>query len=69
LTLAPTQTVLRPEWGRCRDMYGWLWSRLPGNRWVKVIECLLLFALVVAILFAWVFPWASTHLPIDQVTV
>jgi hypothetical protein len=50
-------------------MYAALWRALPGNRWAKTAESLVLFAGVVAILFVWVFPAMSTHLPFGNVTV
>jgi len=50
-------------------MYERLWRVLPGPTWVKLFEALVLFAAVVAVLFVFVFPWVSAHLPIDQVTV
>ncbi|MEI8081810.1 MAG: hypothetical protein WCI74_08200 [Actinomycetes bacterium] len=50
-------------------MYGALWRKLPGPNVVKVVELLVMLAVVVVLLFAWVFPWATVHLPIDNVTV
>lgn len=40
-------------------MYGALWRALPGPTWVKVLECLALAAVVVVLLFGWVFPWVA----------
>lgn len=40
-------------------MYGWIWRHLPGPAWLKVIEVLILLALVVLGLFEIVFPWAN----------
>ncbi|MBK8868684.1 MAG: hypothetical protein KBF43_12435 [Dermatophilaceae bacterium] len=50
-------------------MYAALWRLLPGNRLVKALLSLLLFAVVVMVLFVWVFPWASPLLPFNDVTV
>ena len=50
-------------------MYAALWRRLPGNRLAKAAQSLLLFALVVALLFLVIFPWANQYLPFDDVTV
>lgn len=37
-------------------MYAALWRVLPGPVWVKVVELVILVALVVALLMAFVFP-------------
>ena len=50
-------------------MYGWIWRKLPGGTPVKVAQCVLVAAAIVAVLFLVVFPWLTTRLPIDQVTV
>ena len=50
-------------------MYAWLWRRLPGPRWVKAVEALVLFVVVVLLLFTVVFPWLSPRLPFTDVTV
>jgi hypothetical protein len=36
--------------------YAWLWKKLPGNRFMKVIESAALLALILAILWFFVFP-------------
>lgn len=36
-------------------MYPAIWRTLPGPRWLKVIEAVLLAVVAVAALFAWVF--------------
>ena len=38
-------------------MYGYFWRRLPGPVPVRIGICLALLALVVAVCFAWLFPW------------
>lgn len=50
-------------------IYSWIWQKLPGSRWIKVLELTLLLIATVAVLFLVVFPWLSTVLPVDRVTV
>lgn len=50
-------------------MYGWIWRKLPGGTPAKAAQCVLIAVAIVAILFLVVFPWLTTRLPIDQVTV
>lgn len=50
-------------------MYAALWRALPGPRWVKLAELLVLAALALVVLFTWVFPFVSTLLPAEDVTV
>ncbi|MPZ66001.1 MAG: hypothetical protein GEU83_10940 [Pseudonocardiaceae bacterium] len=46
-------------------MYGWIWRQLPGATAVKVVEALLLAAVVALLLFV-VFPWAEPLLPFND---
>ena len=50
-------------------MYAALWRRLPGGLLAKSLSALVLFAAVVVVLFGWVFPAVSPHLPFEDVTV
>jgi len=50
-------------------MYGWLWRRLPGNTWVRLAIVLAMFAVLVWLLFDFVFPWLDPRLPFNDVTV
>ena len=50
-------------------MYAALWRALPGPRWLKAVEALVLLVLVVAVLFQWVFPAVSPLLPFNDNTV
>jgi hypothetical protein len=50
-------------------VYAWLWRHLPGNRWVRSLECLVLAVGVVALLFLVVFPWLDPRLPWEQTGV
>ncbi len=37
-------------------IFPWLFEKLPGPRWLKLVQLLALLALVVFTLFEWVFP-------------
>jgi hypothetical protein len=50
-------------------MYVWIWRHLPGALAWKMLQVLLLFVAVTALLLFVVFPWIEPHLPITQVTV
>ena len=50
-------------------MYVWIWRHLPGHVSLKLVQTLLLFAAVSALLLFVIFPWIEPHLPISQVTV
>ena len=50
-------------------MYAALWRILPGPRWLKAVECLVLLLLVVWVLFTFVFPAVSPYLPFTDNTV
>ena len=50
-------------------MYAAVWRVLPGPRWARVLQCLLLLLVVVAVCFQWVFPAISPHLPFTDNTV
>ncbi|SNT09795.1 hypothetical protein SAMN06309944_2082 [Micrococcales bacterium KH10] len=48
-------------------MYGFLWRRLPGPTWLKIIEVAVLLALVVYALFTWGYPWVAEQVEVDPV--
>ncbi|MEP6631459.1 MAG: hypothetical protein ABJA89_13380 [Lapillicoccus sp.] len=50
-------------------MYAALWRLLPGGRGAKALQMLVLAAAVVAVLFLWVFPAVTPHLPFENVTI
>ncbi|HVU90812.1 MAG TPA: hypothetical protein VHC23_01185 [Jatrophihabitans sp.] len=50
-------------------MYVWIWRHLPGPVAVKLVQVLVLVALVSALLLFVIFPAIEPHLPINQVTV
>lgn len=47
-------------------MYAWLFRRLPGPLWVRILLAVLLVAALVVALFTWVFPAISPLLPFDD---
>ena len=50
-------------------MYGALWRILPGPAWVRILELLVLLAIVLFVLVEWVFPWLNTFVNVNDVTV
>jgi hypothetical protein len=50
-------------------MYAALWRLLPGPRWLKAVQALVLAVAVVAFCFLWLFPRISPLLPFSQTTV
>ena len=50
-------------------MYGWIWRHLPGPTWVRVATTVVVCAVVVGVLFAWVFPAVAPLIPFNQLTV
>lgn len=50
-------------------IYGAIWRVLPGPTAVKALLALLLLALVVAVLFLWVFPAVAPYMPFNDNTV
>lgn len=50
-------------------MYTWIWRHLPGNLPLKLVQVLLIVAVVSTLLLFVVFPWIAPSLPIDNVTV
>lgn len=50
-------------------MYGWLWRALPGPSWLRVLMLLVFAALVVGVLFQWVFPQIAPYMPFNNGTV
>ncbi|WP_086664869.1 hypothetical protein [Lentzea kentuckyensis] len=49
-------------------MYGWIWRNLPGPLFLRVIEAVVLVAVIVGLLMFVVFPWAEPKLPFNNVT-
>jgi len=56
------------RWRRS-DMYAWVWRQIPGPWPVRLLIAVVTFALVVVVLFLWVFPWLEPRLPFVDVTV
>lgn len=50
-------------------MYVWIFSILPGPKWLRVIEVMILILAVVAALFQWGFPWAVEAFHLSENTV
>ena len=50
-------------------MYGWVWRRLPGATWLKILAAIGLILALITVLFLWVFPWLAPLLPFQQQTV
>jgi len=50
-------------------IYGAIWRALPGPTPLKVLQAVLLVALVVAVLFLWVFPHVAAYMPFNDNTV
>jgi hypothetical protein len=50
-------------------VYAALWRVLPGPRWVKAVQCLVLLFVVVAICFVWLFPAVAPYMPFNDNTV
>lgn len=50
-------------------MYVALWRILPGPRWIKVLELLIILSVVLLLLFQWVFPWANAYFDLTGNTV
>jgi hypothetical protein len=50
-------------------VYAWIWRKLPFGLWGKLSGSLVLVALVGALLWYVVFPWATPLLPFDDVQV
>jgi hypothetical protein len=47
----------------------WIWSRIPGNTWLKTVIVIIAFAALIALLFEVVFPWVAPLLPFQDQTV
>ena len=49
-------------------MYGWIWRQLPGGTALRVLQALVLIALVSALLLFVVFPDLEPRLPANPLT-
>jgi uncharacterized membrane protein len=50
-------------------MYGALWRLMPGPMWLRVILMVLFFAIILAVLILFVFPWLNTFVNVNNNTV
>lgn len=51
------------------SFYGWLWRVLPGPVVVRALQLIVLAAVVIGALFAWVFPAIAPLMPFNETTV
>jgi hypothetical protein len=49
-------------------VYGWIWRQLPGGTALRVLQALLLIALVSVLLLFVVFPYLEPRLPANPLT-
>ncbi|MEU9886691.1 hypothetical protein [Sphaerisporangium sp. NPDC051011] len=50
-------------------IYPWIWKRLPGGRFGKLVSAVVLLAVVVLLLWYVVFPLVDGLLPTDDATI
>jgi hypothetical protein len=50
-------------------MYGALWRLMPGPIWLRVVLMVLFFAVILAVLILFVFPWLNTFVNVNNNTV
>lgn len=50
-------------------MYAWMFRRLPGPLWVRILITLVILAALIVLLFGWVFPAIAPYMPFNQGTV
>lgn len=50
-------------------MYSWIFRHLPGPLWIRIIQTLLMIALIILLLMNFAFPWASQYSPWTDSTV
>jgi len=50
-------------------VYAWLFGKLPGPWWVRLLISAMLVALVILVLMEYVFPWASQFSPWAESTI
>lgn len=50
-------------------MYSALWRVLPGPRWLKVVELVVLGVLILAGCVEWLFPWIAENFIQQESTV
>ena len=50
-------------------MYSFLWHIMPGPKYIKVLELLVLLGIVLLGLFQWGYPWANEYFHLTGNTV
>lgn len=50
-------------------MYSALWRVLPGPRWLKIVELVVLGVVILSVCVEWVFPWIAENFIQSESTV
>jgi hypothetical protein len=50
-------------------MYSAMWRVLPGPRWLKIIEVVVLGVAIMSVCIEWVFPWVAANFVQSESTV
>lgn len=50
-------------------MCGLIWDLLPGPKWLKFLQVVLIIFLIIMACFWWLFPWISQTLDLTGTTV
>lgn len=50
-------------------MYSALWRVLPGPRWLKIVELVVLAVVILSVSVEWVFPWIAENFIQSESTV
>jgi len=50
-------------------MYGWIFRRLPGPLWVRLLTSLVLLAGVLVLMVQFLFPWMAQFSPFTDSTI
>jgi competence protein ComGC len=49
-------------------MYTWIWRHLPGSVAQRLVQVLMLVAVISLLLLFVIFPWLTPHLPSNPIT-
>jgi hypothetical protein len=50
-------------------MYSALWKILPGPRWARIVQVVVIAVVVLSISVEWIFPWAADTFIQPEITV
>ena len=50
-------------------MYGWIFRRLPGPLWLRIVTSLVLLAGVLVLMVQFLFPWMALVSPFTDSTI